>query len=149
LVSLRIRSLQFDQWRGQHQEFPDVILLGAVAQAALPASDLARARAFYAENLGLEPVRDYGDALEYALDGGGSFIVFKSGGASSGAFTQMAIVVPDLELAMSALRNQGVVFEEYDYPGFKTVNGIAERPYGRDAWFVDSEGNLLNLFQAT
>jgi hypothetical protein len=50
-----------------------LLLSGAEAQADLPASDLGRARTFYAEKLGLEPARDYGDALEYRLEGGGSF----------------------------------------------------------------------------
>ena len=34
-------------------------------------------------------------------------------------------------------------FEEYDLPGLKTVNGIAERDADKGAWFKDSEGNVL------
>jgi hypothetical protein len=43
------------------------------------------------------------------------------------------------------LKENGVVFEEYDMPGFKTVDGIAEIDGERGAWFKDSEGNLLAI----
>jgi catechol-2,3-dioxygenase len=33
----------------------------------------------------------------------------------------------------------------YRVPGYKTVNGIADFPGERGAWFKDSEGNLLAL----
>ncbi len=49
----------------------------------------------------------------------------------------------DLDSVVEQLRNNGVVFEEYDLPGFKTVNGIADIAGERGAWFKDSEGNLL------
>jgi hypothetical protein len=41
-----------------------------------------------------------------------------------------------------------VVFEEYDLPGLKTVNGIASFGELQGAWFKDSEGNILGLTQA-
>ena len=61
----------------------------------------------------------------------------------------------DLEATVATLRSRGVVFEEYDLPGLKTVNGVAtiEGNYPskgvgeRAAWFRDSEGNLLGLGQ--
>jgi hypothetical protein len=63
--------------------------------------------------------------------------------------------VADIEATVATLRSRGVVFEEYDLPGLKTVNGIAriEGNYPskgvgeRAAWFRDSEGNLLGLGQ--
>ena len=76
-------------------------------------------------------------------------------GAPSGDHTQMGWEVADIEATVAALRARGVVFEEYDLPGLKTVNGIAEiegnypsKGVGeRGAWFRDSEGNLLGLGQ--
>ena len=67
----------------------------------------------------------------------------------------MAWDVTDIESAVASLRARGVVFEEYDLPGLKTVNGIADiegtypsKGVGeRAAWFKDSEGNLLGLGQ--
>jgi hypothetical protein len=65
--------------------------------------------------------------------------------------------VEDIEATVRELRNQGVVFEEYDLPGLKTVVGIAEiegnypsKGTGeRGAWFRDSEGNMLGIGQPT
>ena len=48
---------------------------------------------------------------------------------------------------MLALTQSGVVFEEYDLPGFKTVDSIATTGDVRAAWFRDSEGNILGIVQ--
>lgn len=123
--------------------------------ARLPARDLARARSFYAQRLGLEPVEERAGGLRYVC-GGGSFALFESAGAAAGTHTQMGWEVADIEATVAALRARGVVFEEYDLPGLKTVNGIAEISGNypsrggvgeRGAWFRDSEGNLLGLGQ--
>jgi catechol 2,3-dioxygenase-like lactoylglutathione lyase family enzyme len=126
---------------------------GRVA-ARLPAQDLARARAFYSERLGLEPVEEREGGLRYVC-ASGEFGLFESAGAASGDHTQMAWEVDDIEAVVRELRARGVVFEEYDLPGLKTVDGIAEiegnypsKGSGeRGAWFRDSEGNVLGLGQ--
>jgi hypothetical protein len=61
----------------------------------------------------------------------------------------MGFEVDDLDSAVSSLREQGLTFEEYDMPDFKSVNGIVETEGERAAWFKDSEGNLISLFQRT
>lgn len=121
----------------------------------LPAQDLERARAFYAEKLGLEPIEERPGGLRYQC-GTGRFTLFASTGAASGDHTQMAWDVDDLEAVVRQLRDRGVVFEEVDVPGFRTVDGIAEIEGNypsagtgeRAAWFRDSEGNLLGIGQA-
>jgi len=122
----------------------------------LPAQDLERARAFYADKLGLEPVEERPGGLRYRC-GGSVFTVFASTGAPSGQHTQMGWSVDDIDAAVAELRDRGVVFEEYDLPGLKTVDGIAdiEGTYPSDggigergAWFRDSEGNLIGIGQA-
>jgi len=112
--------------------------------AALPAKDLERAKSFYADKLGLKPTEEGPAGITYRSATGG-FLLFESTGAPSGDHTQMGIDVDDLEAAVEELRGRGVVFEEYDFPGFKTVNGIAEIEGERGAWFKDSEGNLVAL----
>jgi catechol 2,3-dioxygenase-like lactoylglutathione lyase family enzyme len=120
----------------------------------LPAQDLKRARAFYADKLGLEPVEERQGGLRYVC-AAGEFALFESQGGPSGDHTQMGWEVEDIEATVTALRSRGVVFEEYDFPGFRTVDGIAEiegnypsKGIGeRGAWFRDSEGNLLGLGQ--
>jgi catechol 2,3-dioxygenase-like lactoylglutathione lyase family enzyme len=121
----------------------------------LPAQDLERARAFYAEKLGLEPAEERPGGLRYRC-GNSGFVVFASAGAASGTHTQMGWEVDDIEATVAQLRARGVVFEEYDLPGIKTVNGIAEVAGNypskggigeKGAWFRDSEGNLLGVGQ--
>ena len=132
-------------------------MLEAIDVAArIPAQDLERARAFYAEKLGLEPVEERPGGLRYRC-GDGWFAIFQSAGAPSGAHTQMGFEVADIEATVDELRRREVVFEEYDVPGLSTVNGIAEVAGNypskgaageRAAWFRDSEGNLLGIGQA-
>jgi catechol 2,3-dioxygenase-like lactoylglutathione lyase family enzyme len=88
----------------------------------LPAQDLGRAHVFYAEKLGLEPMEEHPRDLKYKC-GNGYFALFESAGAPSGEHMQMAWEVSDLDAVMAELRRRGVVFEEYDLPDLKTVNG--------------------------
>jgi len=112
--------------------------------ATIPARDLERAKNFYADKLGLKPAEEGPDGLRYRC-GGGEFLLFESSGEPSGAHTQLGWDVDDLEATVSELRANGVVFEEYDLPGFKTVDGIAKQEGWKGAWFKDSEGNLFAI----
>jgi catechol 2,3-dioxygenase-like lactoylglutathione lyase family enzyme len=122
----------------------------------LPAQSLERARAFYAEKLGLEPVEERDGGLRYVC-ASGEFALFESAGRASGNHTQMGWEVGDIDATVRELRARGVVFEEYDFPGLKTVDGIADiegnypsKGSGeRAAWFRDSEGNMLGIGQPT
>jgi catechol 2,3-dioxygenase-like lactoylglutathione lyase family enzyme len=128
-------------------------LANASGAARLPAQDLDRARAWYAEKLGLHPVEERPGGLRFEC-GGTSFALFASAGRASGEHTQFGFAVDDLDGTVADLRARGVVFEEYDVPGLHTADGIAEieghypsaHAWGeRAAWFHDSEGNLLGI----
>ena len=112
--------------------------------ATIPAQNLERAKSFYADQLGLQPAEEGPEGLHYRC-GNGSFMLFESSGEPSGTHTQLGWDVDDIEAAVATLRERGVVFEEYDLPDFKTVDGIAEIAGERGAWFKDSEGNLLAI----
>ena len=130
-----------------------MLINGRVA-TRLPAQDLKRAKAFYAETLGLEPTEERAGGLRYVC-AAGEFALFESSGAASGDHTQMGWEVEDIDATVRELRVRGVVFEEYDLPGLKTIEGIAviEGNYPskgrgeRGAWFRDSEGNMLGIGQ--
>ena len=113
------------------------------AQVALPVEDLARARAFYSEKLGLEPAQDNPGGLLYRLDGGGEFLLYVST-FRPGGHTQMNINLPDVRAAVADLRRKGVKFE--DYEGY-TLDGIAVTGPHVSAWFKDTEGNIVGLMQ--
>jgi catechol 2,3-dioxygenase-like lactoylglutathione lyase family enzyme len=113
--------------------------------ATLPVTDFKRARAFYAEKLGLTPTEPDGDFFEC---GGGTRFLISSMGSKPAGHTQMSFEVDDLATVVRSLKSRGVVFEEYDLPTLKTVGSIAERPDFKAAWFKDSEGNMIGLGQA-
>ena len=129
-------------------------LKGGRVAARLPAQDLRRARAFYADKLGLEPSEERPGGLLYRF-ANGEFALFESAGAPSGAHTQLGWEVDDIDAKVAELRARGVVFEDVDVPGLTRVDGIAEVSGNypskgdgeRGAWFKDSEGNLLGLGQ--
>ena len=131
-------------------------LANAHAIAKLPAQDLDRARAFYRDQLGLEPVEHRDGGLRYCC-AAGEFHVFLSSGAASGTATQLGFEVEDIEVTVAELRERGVSFEQFEAPGFEMVDGVVEvgnnypsKGSGeRGAWFRDSEGNLLGLGQPT
>ena len=121
----------------------------------IPVRDLQRSRKFYAEKLGLEPSEERPGGLLYRCSEG-EFALFESAGAASGNHTQMGWEVEDIEATVEQLRARGVVFEEYDFPGLKTVNGIAEVEGNYPskggvgewaAWFRDVDGNLFGIGQ--
>ncbi|MBO1269374.1 VOC family protein [Arthrobacter cavernae] len=115
--------------------------------AVLPASDISRARDFYRDKLGLEPDNpEATDNLMYKCGNGTAFMIYQTPNAGTAKNTQMGWQVADLDQEMADLKSRGVVFEEYDFPGLKTENGVATMPDGeRGSWFLDSEGNILSI----
>jgi catechol 2,3-dioxygenase-like lactoylglutathione lyase family enzyme len=115
--------------------------------AVLPANDVGRAKDFYRDKLGLEPAEPADDNVMYQCGNGTSFMLYQTDNAGTAKNTQMGWVTDDVERDVQELRSRGVVFEDYDFPGLKTENGIATSDAGKAAWFLDSEGNILSLFE--
>jgi catechol 2,3-dioxygenase-like lactoylglutathione lyase family enzyme len=141
----------------RRQDKEVAMLSGGRVETRLPAQDLQRARAFYADKLGLEPSEERPGGLLYHC-ASGTFGLFQSSGAPSGTHTQMGWDVDDIEATVAELKRRGVVFEDIDRPGMKTIDGIAEVAGNypskggigeRAAWFKDSEGNMLGIGQPT
>jgi catechol 2,3-dioxygenase-like lactoylglutathione lyase family enzyme len=116
--------------------------------ATLPATDLRRATAFYVEKLGFTPGSEEPGGT-FFTSGGTRFLLFPSQGSASGTHTQAGWAVDDIDAEVSDLKSRGVVFEEYDRPGFESANSVVTTGNVRAAWFRDSEGNLLGLVQYT
>jgi catechol 2,3-dioxygenase-like lactoylglutathione lyase family enzyme len=132
-------------------------LAAARVIAKLPAQDLDRARAFYRDRLGLEPLEERAGGLRYCC-AEGEFHIFGSSGTASGRSTQLGFEVEDLDATVAELRRRGVIFDEVESrPGFRMADGIVEvddnypsKGTGeRGTFFRDSEGNVLALGQAT
>ncbi|MCR2762424.1 VOC family protein [Microbacterium sp. zg.B48] len=120
----------------------------ARGMAAIAASDLARARSFYEGVLGLTPeeIQEDAETVIYRL-AGVPLLVYRSGFAGTAKNTVFGLQTRDLASDMASLRANGVEFLEYDFPGLKTQDGVAEMGGERAAWFEDSEGNILGLFE--
>jgi catechol 2,3-dioxygenase-like lactoylglutathione lyase family enzyme len=120
----------------------------APAATTLPAEDLQRARSFYEEKLGLETeLRDDMPEGLFVHAGKGTRLFLYERGRATAENTAVTFEVDDLEATVSELRRHGVELEDYDFPGLKTVDGIASRDRDRAAWFRDSEGNILCAHQ--
>ena len=111
--------------------------------------DLGRAKEFYGGMLGLAASDErHGSGIRYETRAGSWFLVYRSEFAGAAKSTCMRFEVEDVESAVRQLRDRGIVFEEYDLPGVKTVDRIAEHESGgQGAWFKDPDGNVLQLGQ--
>jgi predicted enzyme related to lactoylglutathione lyase len=120
-------------------------------EANIPAADLSRARAFYADTLGLTPTRELGGGvnLVYRTDAGTTFNVYETQYAGQAGHTIAQWHVDDIESEVHDLKAKGVVFEVYeDMPGVRWDGEIASlEGIGRAAWFKDSEGNIMCVDQ--
>jgi catechol 2,3-dioxygenase-like lactoylglutathione lyase family enzyme len=121
------------------------MLESAKAIATIAVSDLERAKGFYGGTLGLKLLDERFDGVRYGGGEGTWLLVYPSQFAGTAKNTCMSFEVADLTTAMKELRDAGVVFEEYDFPGLKTVDGVAEIGGVKGAWFKDPDGNILAL----
>lgn len=115
--------------------------------AYVPVSDLPRARKFYEEKLGFVALESNPAGVMYESGQGSRFFAYRSAGAGTSKASTAFWQVADVEAEVADLRKRGVVFEEYDSPGFKTVNGFATGGGAKTAWFKDTEGNILAVSQ--
>jgi predicted enzyme related to lactoylglutathione lyase len=120
--------------------------------AELPATDIDRARRFYAEQLGLTPSPGAAPGHYIYQCAGSRFLLYQARGRASGTHDQMAFMVKDLTAVVRQLKARGLVFEIGAKPGAVSEDSgshstaeIAETEHRRSAWFKDSEGNLINL----
>jgi catechol 2,3-dioxygenase-like lactoylglutathione lyase family enzyme len=114
--------------------------------ATLPAADIERAKAWYRDKLGLEPLEEHEGAVMYRA-GPSTFQLYPTQLAGTAQNTLGAWYADDIEAVVTELQSRGVEFEEYDFPGLKTEDGIADLGFERSAWFKDSEGNTLAIAQ--
>jgi catechol-2,3-dioxygenase len=113
----------------------------------LLATDLGVARQFYADKVGLEILIESDEFLTFGCGGDSRLVVTLSSTGSSEAQTKASWRVDDLPAEVDELRSRGVEVEEYDEPGLKTVDGIADVGFALSAWLVDPHGNTIGLLQ--
>ena len=114
---------------------------------SIPVSDPARAHHFYAATLGLKLLGHGAGGDMFDCNGVLVVLVVQAEAAGKGGYSLLTWLTDNIEAEVNSLRARGVTFEDYDFPGVKTVNGIAALGADRVAWFKDSEGNILALAQ--
>jgi len=116
--------------------------------AFVPTRDPKKARTFYEGTLGLRFVSE--DHFALVFDAQGIMLrVTTVPEFKPSSFTILGWEVPDIEQAVAALRDRGVVFENYGLPD-QNERGIWAAPSGaRVAWFKDPDGNVLSATQFT
>jgi catechol 2,3-dioxygenase-like lactoylglutathione lyase family enzyme len=112
----------------------------------IPAKDLERTRRFYEDVLDAQVVMEDPGGIIYR-SGDSYFSLYPTEYAGTAQHTLAAFMVRDVEATVAQLRGKGVTFEDYDLPGVKTVNGIADLDGTKGAWFKDPEGNILSVVQ--
>lgn len=112
--------------------------------ATVPVTDYEAAKAWYRDRLGLEPYREAWDGAWYRV-GASHLLLYPSGFAGTNQATTAEFDVEDVPAVVAALRERGVVFEEYDLPSLRTDDGVLDVDGQRSAWFKDPDGNILAL----
>ena len=125
------------------------MLDGGQVTVMLPVKDLARARRFYEDRLGLTPGGLKPDGKFVYQCGGTELALFPREGGTKADHTAISFRVDDIAKAVRDLQARGVKFADYDLPGLKTVDHVCVLGSEKAAWFEDPEGNILCLHEDT
>jgi catechol 2,3-dioxygenase-like lactoylglutathione lyase family enzyme len=130
------------------QEVP-MSLTDSVVAVMLPVGDAPRAQEFYEKRLGLpyDGTTPSGE-LQFRIAGGSHVALRPLPDAHPSPNTALSFEVGDIATEIADLESRGVTFEDYDQPGFATVDHVFDDGATRAAWFLDPDGNILCLHQA-
>jgi catechol 2,3-dioxygenase-like lactoylglutathione lyase family enzyme len=123
------------------------MLTNSCVTTMLPVKDLTRARQFYEGKLGLKPIGLKPDGKFPYECSGATLALFPKDGGTKADHTAISFQVPDIAASIAELERAGVVFEDYDFPGLKTVEHVCVLGAEKAAWFLDTEGNILCLHE--
>ena len=113
----------------------------------LLAMDLAAAKDFYADKIGLPVLSESPGGVTFQCGGDSQLVVTKSSVGTKDEQTQATFRVSDVRAEVSEMRRRGVKIEDYDMPGLQTQDGIADIGFAWMAWFIDPANNCVGLMQ--
>ena len=112
--------------------------------ANIPVKDMAKAKKFYEDTLGLKEVGHFGDEVVTLRSGKSDILVYRSEFAGTNKATAMTWTLgDDIDKTVKELRSKGVSFEHYDMPGLKLDGDVYVGDGMKVAWFKDPDGNTL------
>ena len=112
----------------------------------LLATDMEASKRFYTEKIGLKLLRENEEVMVFKC-GDTQLRISKSSVGTKDEQTQATFVVGDLKAEVADLRKRGVKIEDYDLPGVKTKDGIADMGFAWAAWFIDPGKNAVGIVQ--
>jgi catechol-2,3-dioxygenase len=113
----------------------------------LTATDLGVVKQFYREGVGLDVLIESADFVTFRCGGDSRLVITRTSDPSGEQQTKASWRVADVAAEVAELRARGVVVADYDEPGLRTVDGVADVGFALSAWFVDPGGNTLGLLQ--
>ena len=123
------------------------MLSHAQVTTMLPVKDMMRAREFYELKLGLQPGGLKPDGKFVYAVSGGVLALFPKPEGTKADHTAISFQVTNIIESVRELQRAGVVFEDYDLPGLKTVSHVCVLGSEKAAWFKDTEGNFLCIHE--
>lgn len=124
------------------------MLANAPVTTILPVRDMSRAREYYEETLGLTPRGLGADGkFLFSCGGGGTLALFQRETATKADHTAISFEVGDIVAKIRELEGRGVVFNDYDLPGLRTVDHVCVLGSEKAAWFNDPDGNILCIHE--
>jgi catechol-2,3-dioxygenase len=113
----------------------------------LTATDFGAAKEFYGDRIGLDVLIETDDFVTFRCGGDSRLVITQTSSPSTGQQTKASWRVADVAAEVAELRAHGVQVVEYDEPGLKTVDGVADVGFALSAWFVDPGNNTIALLQ--
>jgi predicted enzyme related to lactoylglutathione lyase len=111
-------------------------------------NDVAAAKRFYGETLGLDVKDGPMGFLEIEVPGGGHVTAYPKPNHEPATFTVLNFIVPSIDDAVDELNRKGVMMEQYDFGPVKTdARGIARDEGPPIAWFKDPAGNVISVIE--
>ena len=115
--------------------------------AYIPAKDVARARKFYEDKIGLKPKQEIAGGVVYEFGKGTACFLYQTDNAGTSKASQAFWDVEDVEREVAELKRRGVQFEHYDDMPGERSGDIVTAGGAKAAWFKDSEGNIMAVIQ--
>jgi catechol-2,3-dioxygenase len=113
----------------------------------LTAPDLGAVRQFYGDQVGLDVLIESDDFVTFRCGGASRLVVTRTNEPSTEQTTKASWRVADVAAEVALLRARGVAVADYDEPGLRTVDGVADVGFALSAWLVDPGGNTVGLLQ--
>ena len=116
------------------------------AFSSFSVDDIAKAKDFYGDTLGLQVTQPM-DQLSLTLGGGGTVFVYAKSNHTPATFTVLNFRVADIEQAVAELTRHGITFERYPDMNMDAKGIVRAEEGPLIAWFKDPAGNILSVLQ--